>query len=348
MKTLSATRLLSLRQRAQRLVRPPGEPALAPVDVVRQLVGLQAQELRAAQLSMRARRGGSTAAEVERARLEERALVRTWCLRSTLHLIAAEDFGWLLGLLGPVFIAAGRRRKRELGWDEDTGRKGLRLLEGALARNGPLTRDEIREVLRAAGLPAEGQATIHLIAWAALEGWLCQGPERDSEPAFVLSRDWLGQGLALAHDEALAELARRYLRAYAPAGPEDLSAWSGLGKGEARQAWRLIQDELVEVASEGGPAWLLASQAGWLDEPPPTGPIVRLLPRFDTYLLGYASRDLVVEAEYARRVNAGGGIIHPVVLVDGRAVGLWKTERRREVLEVSLEPFRELPDELLP
>jgi hypothetical protein len=48
----------------------------------------------------------------ERARTVDRALVRTWCMRGTFHLIASEDTGWLLALLGPVLIAkAGRWRR---------------------------------------------------------------------------------------------------------------------------------------------------------------------------------------------------------------------------------------------
>jgi hypothetical protein len=79
---------------------------------------------------------------------------------------------------------------------------------------------------------------------------------------------------------------------------------------------------------------------------------VRLLPRYDTYWLGYAGRELAVDPAWARRVHPGGGIIHPVLLVDGQAQGTWKTRRRsqrgRPVLEVQVQPFERLAGEILP
>jgi hypothetical protein len=72
-----------------------------------------------------------TAAEVENARQQDRTIVWTWCLRGTLHLVTAQDARWLLPLLGPSFIPAGRRRMRQLGWDDEKTATGLRILEQA-------------------------------------------------------------------------------------------------------------------------------------------------------------------------------------------------------------------------
>jgi hypothetical protein len=76
------------------------------------------------------------------------------------------------------------------------------------------------------------------------------------------------------------------------------------------------------------------------EEAAPGEPVVRLLPAFDTYLLGYRSREHAVAAEHASRVWPGGGWIHPVVLVDGRAAGTWRVRGGR----VAVEPFGPLPD----
>jgi hypothetical protein len=168
----------------------------------------------------------------------------------------------------------------------------------------------------------------------------------------VLWESWLGKLQPRPRQEALAELARRYLQAYAPAGPEDLASWSGLKLGEARQAWQLIGGQLVQVEAGGGPAWLLKSQLAWLEETlaqgSETAAQVRLLPRFDTYLLGYARRDLAVDPAYARRIHPGGGILNAALLVEGQARGTWKVQRRRDGLEVQVEPFGPLAEALLP
>jgi hypothetical protein len=352
---LTAWQIRLLRLRAQRLLPAQTSGRDDPAQVLAQVGGVQAQELPAALLSVRARSTDLTAQAIERARTEERSIVWTWAMRGTLHLIAAGDAPWLLALLGPKLINAGKRRLGELGWDEGRTEAGLRLLQTALRDRSELTRPEIALLFKENGLPADGQAPIHLIYRAALEGRLCRGPDREGEPTFVSYEGWLPSPQPLSRPEALARLARRYLSGYGPANPEDLSRWSGLGSGEARQAWQLIADEILAVkAAEGESLWLLKEKAEaalpWLDELADRleTPSVRLLPRYDTYWLGYVERALALDPAWARRVHPGGGVIHPVLLVDGQARGNWKTRRRRGVLEVQVQPFESLPDEALP
>jgi hypothetical protein len=67
--------------------------------------------------------------------------------------------------------------------------------------------------------------------------------------------------------------------------------------------------------------------------------VVRLLGRFDDYLLGWRDRDLILDPAFARRIQAGGGWIHPALVVDGRVEGTWRARRAGGRLEVSVEPF---------
>jgi hypothetical protein len=103
----------------------------------------------------------------------------------------------------------------------------------------------------------------------------------------VLFEEWASKPQPLDRQDALAEIARRYLAAYAPAGPQDLASWSGLKLGEARQAWRSIESEIVPVDSAGQAAWMLVAQLeaqlAWLDEPFDETLAVRLLPRHDAF-----------------------------------------------------------------
>src|SRR5207248_3232015 len=144
--------------------------------------GIQAQDANAAALAVRVRSTGLVAADVEHARVQERTIIRSWGMRGTLHLLATEDIGWLLPLLGPIFIAGDRRRREELGLDEDTCTRGMRIIRDVLATHGPLTRAEIVEQLATHGLRLEGQTRPHLLSRAALEGVICLGPDRGSEP----------------------------------------------------------------------------------------------------------------------------------------------------------------------
>ncbi len=344
---LSPDQVRCLRLRAQRLGPRSTGSASRVADIVRDVGGIQAQEAPAAALSVRVRGAGLTAADVERALVDERSIVRTWAQRGTLHLLHAEDICWLLPLLGPVFNKPSQRRL-ELGLDEDTGARGVRAIRDLLASQGPQTRAELAEQLSVQGIPTAGQAIAHLVHWAALEGVICLGPNRGSKPTYVLLDDWIDRGRPMAREAALAELAYRYLAAYGPARLDDLVVWSGLPVRDARVGWERVSDQLLEVEIDGRAAWILKARAGWLDEPPASPPVVRLLPRFDTYLLGYRSRDLAVPPEHAKYIHPGGGLVHRTILANGRAVGTWQIVRKRESLEVVVEPFDALAADLLP
>ncbi len=324
----------------------PDAAAKSALAVVSHMVGLQAQYPRAALLGVRVRSAGLTAADVIRARESERSIVRTWCMRGTLHLIPAEDVGWLTDLLGPGLIRGRKRRYRELGIEGSTGKKAVRVIEKALG-DGPLTRAELGEALTRSGLGIDvtGQALPHLIGRAALEGILCHGPLRGNEETFVRLEDWVGRAKSPPREESLAELALRYLRAYGPATPEDFSAWSGLPLMEARTGWKLLVSDIVEVRIAGTIAWISSSAA---PASAPEAGLLRLLPAFDAFLLGYRNRDLFLPPAHAARVQAGGGIIHPSLLHGGRIIGTWHYERGGMEPVLKVEPFQPFPDELQP
>jgi hypothetical protein len=69
---------------------------------------------------------------------------------------------------------------------------------------------------------------------------------------------------------------------------------------------------------------------------------VRLLPYFDSHLLGHRDRRHLVSDEHRHRVSRAQGWIAPVVLVDGRVAAVWKHARGRGVLEVEVTPLERL------
>jgi Winged helix DNA-binding domain len=331
---------------AQRLAGPA---ATSVQQVVRGVGALQAQSIRAARLAVRARSAGLTAAAVDRACDAERSVVRTWAMRGTLHMLPTEDVGWLVALLGPVFAAVGRRRRLQLGLDDETCERGLRAIAEVLAGGRPLSRAELvaRLAGRGVALDPRSQAPAHLVAYAANRGLVCRGPDLDGdEPSYVLLADWAGEQRRLEPDAALAELARRYLAGHGPAGPHDLAAWSGLPVPRARHAFELVAGELDEVRAGGQRLWTLGAAA--TDPAGVERPNVRLLGQFDAYLLGYRGRELVLDPRFARRIQAGGGMVQPALLVDGRVLGTWRQQRRRDRLAVEVEPFEPLDRALLP
>ncbi len=349
--SLSEDQVLRLRLHAQKLdevVKDQAGGSDQVHRVIRDLCGLQAQDSNAAALSVRARQHGLTTRDVNEARVTQRSIVREWLMRGTLHLAAAEDIGWLLRLLGPYFERGGQGRRSQLGLDEETGGRGVRVLVDLIEAKGAVTREEIRNRLAEEGIPSAGQATFHLIGLAALQGLVCYGPELGKKESFVLLKDWIDSKPTVEPGQALPELAQRYLQAYAPAAPEDFSAWSGLPIGQARQAWQELDDRLAEVQLGSDRAWMLNEQLNWLEGMLPGDPFVNLLPAFDTYWMGYRSRFPALDGRHARQILPGGGVIHPALLVNGKARGRWRLKKLSKLIEVIVEPFEQLGPQVLP
>lgn len=299
---------------AQLLHRPPG---LAAGEIVRRLAAMQAQDVPAALLAFRARSATLTPADVESA-LRSREIIRTWGPRGTLHFIHADDLPWI----HPLTSRTPANTLRRLAEEGITAADPLALITRALEGQGPLTKADLEERLSG---QARGQGIVHLVALAAHHGLAVLGPLRAGKPTYVHTEDWLGAPITPEpdRDRALGELATRYRRAHHPSTPEDLATWSGLPLGESRTAWRLSAAV-----------------------PPPQEeekPLVRLAPAFDEYLMGWRSRDPILAAEHTSKVFPGGGVLRPVVLVNGLIRGVWG----RKGAQVDVRPFDALPQGLL-
>lgn len=258
-------------------------------------------------------------------------------MRGTLHVVSADDYGWLIPLVIEPRVANAHRRLRQEQVPTEHAARAVGLIQRMLERDGPLTRPEIADRLRRRRIRTDGQAIAHLVWLAAAEQTICFGPDRGGEETYVLVRDWIGKPEPRDRDAALAELAVRYLSSHAPAEPADLAFWSGIRLTDAKRGWRRIRDRLTEVRTPRGSAWTLRSRKA---EAPRN--LVRLLPAFDEYLLGWKDRGVIAPASHHFKINRGGGWIRPVVLADGRVVGTWRTKPAGNALRLDVNPFADL------
>jgi hypothetical protein len=142
-------------------------------------------------------------------------------MRGTLHLMCADDVRWLVGLVGPLVAARYARRRLELGLDPALCERILIAIPEILADRGALVRAELMEAQVARDLPIDtsDKALAHLLLLAAVRGIVCRGPDRpDEEPTYVRLDDWVDRAPPIDRDLALAELARRFMSSYGPAG----------------------------------------------------------------------------------------------------------------------------------
>ena len=187
-----------LRLAAQRLT--PATAAADPGAAARAVVGVQAQDVRAAGLALRSRVPG-----LRRAGVDGSGLIRTWAARGTVHLIDPADWPWLYAALGARNRARFDAAMRQRGdYDAATG-----MLDDLVAvlRERPLDRAGLLGELAARGHPGLGQRSVNvLMPWAAAQGLVAGLPDgryRAAEPPPAVDAEL-----------ALATLARRYLAGY--------------------------------------------------------------------------------------------------------------------------------------
>lgn len=313
-------------------------PRTALLRVAGEICGLHAQVLSSAELSLWARIEKLQRGAVSDALWKDRTLVKTWAMRGTLHLLPRDQL--------PAFVGALSTYTHFLkqGWLKYFGvtREDLEAVIAALAQVLPgraLTREELAEAV-AAHTGSKKFGAVLRQSWgvmlkpAAFRGQLCFAQGVPPRVRFTHP----GRIEALPAGEALRALARRYLAAYGPARREDFANWWGES---AAQAQKLLESlDPAEVELDGACAYLLPADVREAARVPSSG-AVRLLPAFDPYVIGAPRCGGLFPLQHKARIYRPQGWVSPVLLVDGRVEGVWRSERKRG-LSVRIEPFAKL------
>jgi hypothetical protein len=313
--------------------------------VVSDLCGVQAQVLSYAALALWARIDGITIEDVQDALRKERSIVKTWCMRGTLHLLAAHDL--------PTYVAARKTTLVVKGGHwlmPEVGREEIeRITEAihAVLDGHVMTREELAERV-VKHLDMSPRMRKHMLSgWgnllhpAAEKGYLCFGPSQGSKVAFVRPDHWLGKWDEPDGPEALKILLRRFFRTYGPASHHDVGHWWGLRPDKAKMAMDSIADELEEVDFEGEKRWVRSEDVGRIIDNDMVRS-VNLLPSWDCYVMFYHPRELFVSQRDRSRIFTKLQGNAPVLLVDGVAGGVWEQKRKTRLVEVRVHPFSSL------
>jgi hypothetical protein len=338
---------LAWRMARHRLVERAGPDEL--VAVAARICGLHAQVMSSAELTLWARIDGLRPGAPADALWEQRSLVKLWAMRGTLHLLPASELGTWLAALGTY------DHYRKGAWLRGFGvtSEGLdRLVEaiGEALDGEPLTRAELgAEVARITRSPEMAERIEgswgSFLKPASFQGRLCFGPSASQKVRFTAPDAWVPGGAVpdANPDEALREITRRYLGAFAPATREDLARWWAVSPARARAMLSALGDEAVEVDVDGSAGWMLETHATEAARSKPAN-VARLLPGFDQWVIGASrSAPALLDPEHKARVYRNQGWISPVLLVNGRMEGVWRHERQGARLLVEIEPFGRTP-----
>lgn len=333
--TVSDREIALLRIAALRLA---GDPFATPVETVRWLTALQAQDFRGGLTSIALRTKGGSRSLVEAA-LNSGDIVRSWPMRGTLHFVAAEDLGWMLRIAAPRVVSgmAARRRGLEIS-DADIAHATEVATEALTATH--LSRDELFAHWQAAGIPTIGQRGIHLILALALAGVICFGPVVGTAQHVVLVDEWIHSPRLVEHDEGVGEWALRFFRSHGPATVEDFARWTKLPLGLSRAGMAIARPQLERLESGGVERWMDPKTPELLQKFRTRATDVFLLPGFDEFVLGYSDRSTIIDGKHADALVPGNnGVFKNSLVVDGRVIGTWSRVGTAKKPRLSVNPF---------
>ncbi len=323
----------------QMLLEPADVPVAAAVE---RLVGLQAQQASAPYVGLWTRLAAFDRDDLAKA-IEGRSVLKATLMRSTLHLVTADDYPWVRRAVHPALagaadtIATRRGGKGEFDPDEvlSAGRAFFAEEPHSYAELSAML-GELHPDVDVGSMRYTVRTHLPLVQIPTDTRWSYPG-----QPRFTLADDWLGQPIPVEdQDEGdLERLVRRYLAAFGPASVTDIQTWSGLTK--LKEPIGRFKDDLVTYRDEQRRELLDVPDAPLPDAD--TAAPERFLPEYDNLLLSHQKRTRVVADEHRKRVYLPGLRVSPTFLVDGFVAGTWTVEKAKGAATLVIDPFAKLP-----
>ena len=330
------------------------------VDVAATVCGLHAQVPSTPYISLWNRVHDFTSETLDRALYTEKSLVKAWFMRGTLHIIPARYLPTYHKALKRMWFEQHGRHAHDPDWP--TQEELEKLLYPTILKaleDKPLSRKELSNRFRSMVSDASGPYERLFSAWGGILketnylGLTLHAEPCNKESCFARVDKWLPHVNLdeVNEDEAKAKLLLKYLQCFGPASAQDFACWSGLLASEANQ---LIEDgerklSAVQVDGSRKTLWMLKSDTkafGKVDVEEEVQP--RLLPKYDSYLLGHKDRTRIIDDQYLKQVYRPViGDIAATILVNGRIAGTWMHKRTTSKLTVALHSFKKLDRETI-
>src|SRR5258708_11515720 len=218
------------------------------LTICRDVCGVQAQIMSAAQLRIWATTHAIPPAAVNDALWKTRSLVKTSLMRQTLHLVPADEF--------PLYIAAHKSARAKAVLSIMARCKITREEADALSalileelKTGPAPRAAITSAVRpkvSKRLRVWMDKVWSIVRLPVIEGLVCYGPGEGNQATFIRTDHWLPAQPKIDAMQAQKELFRKYLRAYGPATLHDFAHWSLISMPEVKARRALLAAEITD------------------------------------------------------------------------------------------------------
>lgn len=307
----------------------------SPQEVVRHFGAMQAQDYAMAKWAIGSRCDASEK-EIEEA-INSGKIIRTHILRPTWHFVAADDIYWMLELSAPQVKRLFATMAAQHGFDEKKFDQVNSKIEKLLAGNNHLTREEIMQELDIQKSAGDLSPVIVMMN-AELDGLVCNGRMKGKQITYALLEERIEKPKnKLTKEEALAKLALRYFESHGPATVSDFSWWSGFPVTICKKIINAIELQLNNVTIDNLQYWFkkdLINEGDFRES-------VHFLPAFDEILIAYKTREASFLAAHQSKVFTNNGIFKPIILENGKVIGIWKRTFKKDHVKIETEFFNE-------
>lgn len=325
-------------------------PTIDATRVIEDICGLNAQGALNYNLSLWARVKNLNNQFIKEA-LHEKTLLRSWFMRNTVHILTAKQAFIARPALRESLMQEWNRwtiktnsKQNPESWNIHYPKVLASLEEKPLSISELLSRytpnsEHPRQILS------------RVVREMSLKGLIYNAEPRgpwyhDTEQTYISTKQWMPN--VTETDKPLAQriLIMDYLRAYGPATVQDYAYWTGMKVSTARAELKKIESELslVEVSGQKEKLYIPLDTLLELNNIEVI-PLVRLLPKFDSLLMGHKDKSRFMDEATKKQVFLPMANVSATVLVDGRVEGVWNIKKDGDMWKLNFEFFKKLDEE---
>ncbi|MBO9582857.1 MAG: AlkZ family DNA glycosylase [Flavobacterium sp.] len=310
--------------------------ACLPQEIVKHFGAMQAQDYAMAKWAIGSRCDAGEK-EIEEA-INSAKIIRTHILRPTWHFVSPDDIYWMLDISAPQVKRFTASAAKKFGYDEKKLNQTNASIEKLLTGNNHLTRDEIMQELGIKKTSKEDFLSAAIMMNAELDGLVCNGKMKGKQITYALLEERVSKPISkFTKEEALVKLALRYFESHGPATVLDFSWWSGFAPTICQKAINAIELQLNRITIDNQHYWFkkdLKNEDTFRES-------VHFLPAFDEILISYKTREASFNTEHQSKVFTNNGIFKPIILENGKVVGIWKRTFKKDHAKIETEFFKE-------
>jgi hypothetical protein len=316
---------------AQKIIEPQFQSAK---EVVQWLGAIQAQDYYMAKWAIGSRMAHATDQLIEDS-INKGEIIRTHVMRPTWHFVPAEDIRWMLALTATHIKASIKSYQTKLGLSENIFQRTNDIIGKVLRGNNFLTRTEIVAELKKKKVAADNLQATHIMFEAELNCIVCNGPMRGKQFTYALIDERVRPTKSISREEGLYRLAKKYFTSHGPATIQDFAWWSGLSAADSKLSIELIKDNFASEKIENKVYWFDSSIS--IKNFRQTAPL--FLPAFDEFMISYTDRSASLDSKYSKIILVGNGIFRPIIVLDGKVIGIWLRTIKKNYMEITTHFF---------